>query len=480
LSSCKSGNLQRHFTTHHANIDQEFPKGTELCTHKLKTLKSQIQKKSQVFSEFTKHSQTVTLASYQVTWNIARAKKKTYCKGEFVKKFLADVISIVSLEDDNLKRTISDLQLLRRTVEHRISDINDAIESQLYSELQKSCDVQDKPQLAIFLWTVSDECVINEELLDIVPLKERTCGIDVKEALMAVVAKFWTFHCIIHQEQLVSETLNLDDIMNPVLEIVNFIHTKALNHRQFKMLIDELEDDLTLHRTVRWLSRGKVMLCFLELLDAVKLFMEEKHKDYPKLSDPQWLLSLWRWRLLLSLWLWRQNQQAFFHCWWRWELQVVSLQPNEDAGRRDSSHLEFNLLGQSHIGSQVIDHHGCRVHEGHWVEMLFPAFPTFPISGPQQVNKQWEVLPSPLRGTLEFWKTVPMDKYPNVKRAVLRLLSMFGSTCVCESFFSTLKHVKARQRSVLTGTHVKKLLRLASTEPDLNKIVDSKHCQKSH
>lgn len=35
-------------------------------------------------------------------------------------------------------------------------------------------------------------------------------------------------------------------------------------------------------------------------------------------------------------------------------------------------------------------------------------------------------------GTIEFWKTVPMEKYPHVKRAALKLLSMFGSTYVCE------------------------------------------------
>ncbi|KAK1877281.1 General transcription factor II-I repeat domain containing protein 2A [Dissostichus eleginoides] len=56
-------------------------------------------------------------------------------------------------------------------------------------------------------------------------------------------------------------------------------------------------------------------------------------------------------------------------------------------------------------------------------------------------------------GTLEFWKTVPIEKYPNVKRAALKLLSMFGSTYV-----------------------------LATTEykPDLRGIVQSKECQKSH
>ena len=30
--------------------------------------------------------------------------------------------------------------------------------------------------------------------------------------------------------------------------------------------------------------------------------------------------------------------------------------------------------------------------------------------------------------TTEFWKSVPMEKYPNIKRAAVKVLSMFGST----------------------------------------------------
>jgi len=54
---------------------------------------------------------------------------------------------------------------------------------------------------------------------------------------------------------------------------------------------------------------------------------------------------------------------------------------------------------------------------------------------------------------------------------------------VCESVFSTLKkHVYSKHRTVLTDTHVKELLRVATTEykPDLKRIVQGKECQKSH
>ncbi|CAL9692573.1 unnamed protein product [Knipowitschia caucasica] len=343
LAHFKASNLQRHFSSLHANFEQEYPKGTELRKSKLVTLKSQAEKQTQFFKKFTKHSETVTLASYQLALNIAQAKKP-YNEGEFVKKCLSDAVEILSPENDKLKLMISDVQLSRHTVERRISDINAAIETQLYSDLQEcayfsvaldeSCDIQDKPQLAIFARSVSNDCVIKEELLDIVPLKDRTRGIDVKETMMAAFAKahlpipkltaiatdgapamigsvnglvglckadqtfptFWNFHCIIHREQLVSKSLNLDNVMKPVMEMVNYIRTHALNHRQFRNLIAELDQglpgDLPLHCTVRWLSKGKVLSRFFELLDAVKMFMEEKNKDYPELSDLEWIMDL--------------------------------------------------------------------------------------------------------------------------------------------------------------------------------------------
>ena len=90
--------------------------------------------------------------------------------------------------------------------------------------------------------------------------------------------------------------------------------------------------------------------------------------------------------------------------------------------------------------------------------------------------------PALTEGATEFWKSMPMEKYPNIKRAALKVLSMFGSTYVCESVLSILNQVKSRHRPVLTDTHVKELLRVATTEykPDLKKIVKEKECQNFH
>ena len=183
LAHFKASNLLRHFSSLHANIDRKFPKGTELRKDEWMTLKSQAEERTQFFQKFMMHSETVTLASYQMAWNIARAKRP-YNEGEFVKKCLCDAVEILSPENNKLKRMVADVQLSRHTVEHRMSDINIFIELQLHFDLQvceyfivaldERCDIQDKPQLVIFARSVSNDSLIKEELLDIVPLKDRT------------------------------------------------------------------------------------------------------------------------------------------------------------------------------------------------------------------------------------------------------------------------------------------------------------------
>ncbi|XP_032406666.1 general transcription factor II-I repeat domain-containing protein 2-like [Xiphophorus hellerii] len=569
ISHYKASNLQRHFSTLHANIDKDFPKGTELRKQKLSTLKSQVKRQSQMFQQLTKRGEAVTLASYKVAWNIARAKKP-YNEGEFLKQCFVDLIDILAPDNKQLKDSITDLQMSRHTVETRISDINNALESDLHADLNacayfsvaldESCDIQDKPQLAIFVRMISEDCVVKEELLDIVPLKDRTRGTDVKEAMMEVFKTanmslekltaiatdgapsmigsvnglvglckgddlfpdFWNFHCIIHREQLVSKTLNLDHVMKPMMEIVNYIRTHALTHRQFKNLIADLDGDLPgdlpLHCAVRWLSRGKVVSRFLELLEPVKLFMAEKNKSYPQLSDPKWLMDL---AFLVDMLSHLDKLNL--------DLQG-KLKTLPDLTQSVFSFVNKVKLFKVHIQNGNLSHFpslrsaqqkaGIRMNMGQYVKMLAQLygsitsrFEDLQQKRPQiallidPFNAEADCLKSPLvtdeaaselemielreddrlksllkEGPVAFWRVVPTEKYPCVKRAALKLLSMFSSTYVCESLFSTLKHVKSKHRSVLTDTHVKELLRVATTEyqPDLQRITRNKRCQKSH
>ena len=51
--------------------------------------------------------------------------------------------------------------------------------------------------------------------------------------------------------------------------------------------------DLLLHTDVRWLSRGRFLERFRELLPEIKKFLKEvKDTDYVQLENEQWLLDL--------------------------------------------------------------------------------------------------------------------------------------------------------------------------------------------
>ncbi|CAM5073406.1 unnamed protein product [Eretmochelys imbricata] len=78
-------------------------------------------------------------------------------------------------------------------MESHISQISADVASKLQNNLknslafslvvEKSTDIQDKPQLAIFVRYVSVDVIVKEEMLNSVALKETTCSIDVKNAL---------------------------------------------------------------------------------------------------------------------------------------------------------------------------------------------------------------------------------------------------------------------------------------------------------
>ncbi|CAB4064545.1 unnamed protein product [Lepeophtheirus salmonis] len=108
--------------------------------------------------------------------------------------------------------------------------------------------------------------------------------------------KIVSYHCIIHQQAICAKVMRFDNVMTPVIKIINSIRAKAKQHRSFKLLLQKLsaeDSDLFLHTVVRWLSRRKKILHrFCSLLNKIKAFMESREEDTTLLSDAKWLLDL--------------------------------------------------------------------------------------------------------------------------------------------------------------------------------------------
>ena len=137
--------------------------------------------------------------------------------------------------------------------------------------IDESTDIQDNPQLAIFVRYVSSDLTIKKELLDLVAIRVTTRGVDIKNALDEALTRFYVplklvsvatdgapamagkrvglnglmkcdpnfpeflpTHCIIHREHLATKHFRYEDVIKTVLEIVNFIRVNGKNHRQFR------------------------------------------------------------------------------------------------------------------------------------------------------------------------------------------------------------------------------------------------------
>jgi hypothetical protein len=107
--------------------------------------------------------------------------------------------------------------------------------------------------------------------------------------------KFASYHCIIHQEVLCSKLVPFQDIIQTVTRVINSIRAASMQHRLFKLLLQEDGpefEDLITHTEVRWLSRGKVLEWFLNLLPQVKEFLLSRNEICLELEQKLWLMKL--------------------------------------------------------------------------------------------------------------------------------------------------------------------------------------------
>ena len=68
---------------------------------------------------------------------------------------------------------------------------------------------------------------------------------------------------------------------------------------------------------------------------------------------------------------------------------------------------------------------------------------------------------------------MPSEKFSELKKIAVRIISEFGSTYVSEPMFSRMKHIKSKNRCSISDGHLEHCLRLATTslEADIDFLV---------
>ena len=341
VAALKEYNIRLHYMQKHADKYDKFLLSSRL--EKIESLKKSLLAQQTIFTRVNKDVEGVVRASYAVSEIIAR-ELKCFTDGEFVMDCIKTVTEILCPERSEL---ISRISLSRATVPRRLDDMAENIEALLmicsdnfsvYSVcLDESTDEGDTAQLAIFVRGIDPYFNITEDLLDLCSMKGTTTGeqlfVELKSSLLkynlpfsklaglttdgapcmvgkskgvaGLVMKEVTIlglesdlilcHCIIHQENLCAKRLRMNNVMSVVVNTVNFIRSRALNHRQFKEFLIELDaeyGDVTYYSEVRWLSRGNCLRRFYNLLHEIQLFVELKGHHVPELQNDSWLMDL--------------------------------------------------------------------------------------------------------------------------------------------------------------------------------------------
>lgn len=345
-------------------------------------------------------------------------------------------------------------------------------------------------------------------------------------------SSFITFHCIIHQHALLGKVLKLDHVMKVVVEIVNFIRARALNHRQFRQLLEDVDaeyDDLVLHTDVRWLSRGKVLERFSSLLPAIKTFLATKGKPYEQLEDALYLMDLGFLTDITAhlneLNLKLQGSDKLVTDMFS---AVSSFARKLDVYQTDlsSRRMQYfpalkaqcqsnNIITDDEINTVVTKYYELLTNLATAFQERFSEFQELQpllnfvvnpfISDPGHVSRianQLQLLGQPVEMEIidlqenivlqqsikpgiaftQFWKLVPKDNFPLCHMLVSKIVAFFGSTYLCEKGFSLMKNLKSSSRSRLSNQHLQAQMRacLSPFSPELDKLSANMQIQKSH
>ncbi|XP_026475998.1 general transcription factor II-I repeat domain-containing protein 2B-like [Ctenocephalides felis] len=321
-------------------------------------------------------------------------------------------------------------------------------------------------------------------------------------------------HCMIHQESLCAKKLTLPHVTIPVIKLINFIKSRGLNHREFKEFLNNLESeygDVIFNTEVRWLSRTAMLKRVYDLKTEIELFAEKKEYAFPHFHDKEWmcdfafLIDITQHLNHLNVEL--QGKGQFIHNFYD-KIQCFECKLKlwrKHLLQNNVSHFPYLEKENANNTQKYIQYVDILINEFQLrffkmlrtekIAMSIKMFSSpFNIDVDEvQANCQMEIINLQNNSEMKnvffsvnienFYKFhISSEKFPCLKKNAMKMMSLFGSTYVCEQLFSTMKFVKNDHRSNLGDTRLESCLRVATSSipADIDQIVSKKQCQISH
>ncbi|KAM6156733.1 general transcription factor II-I repeat domain-containing protein 2B-like isoform 1-T1 [Erethizon dorsatum] len=299
-----------------------------------------------------------------------------------------------------------------------------------------------------------------------------------KVAMLCKGSDLMSVCCIIHPESLCAQKLKMDHVMDVVVSSVNWVCSRGLNHSEFTTLLYELDSQygsLLYHTAIKWLSRGLVLKRFFESLEEIDNFLSSRGKPVPQLSSRDWirdlafLVDVTTHLNILNISLQGHSQmvtqmydliRAFVAklCLWETHLarnNLAHFPTLKSVSRNESDGLNYIpriAELKSEFQKRLSDF---KLYEA---ELMLFSSPFATKIDSVREELQLEVIDlqcnTALRakydkvGVPEFYKYL-WSSYPRYRSHCARILSMFGSTYICEQLFSIMKLSQTKDGSQL-------------------------------
>lgn len=389
-------------------------------------------------------------------------------------------------------------------------------------QLYESTDVANAAELLVYIRFISQEMFV-EEILFCKALESRTTGKEIFQVLDGYINSNgldWSrcvgvcsdgaaamtgknsgvtalikqkapnaafTHCMLHREALLAKRLDdeLNQVLQDIIQVVNFIKARPLKHRLFALLCKEMGarfDGLLLHSNVRWLSRGAVLNRVYELRREVAEFLvSEKHQLADRFTNAAWILKLaYMADIFCHLNVLNQSMQGHdtYIVHMQDQVRAFSLKITLWSNKLKEGITEmFPLLHQELLSSggeldtisPLIQSH--LEHLQGYFRDYFPDLdsthlnwvrnPFAPDVGScLDLKSQEELIEMTTSWDLKmkfealslsnYWMYVRND-FPILAESALKCLLPFATTYLCESGFSTLKVLKTKQSTSKCG-----------------------------
>ncbi|GAA6092455.1 general transcription factor II-I repeat domain-containing protein 2 [Tachysurus ichikawai] len=221
--------------------------------------------------------------------------------------------------------------------------------------------------------------------------------------------------------------------------VINTFTPKPCATASFKFLLDIQAEygDVVYHNNVRWLSRGYVLQRFYCLRKEIGQFLEKKGQLMPELSDPVWLADF-----------------GFL-------VDMI----------RHLNALNTSLQGQNAVISQLysnIKTFGIKLQL--FQRHLLQTQPN-ELQCDAECRSQYQQLL-----LVDFYRRLDKGRFQEIRTFAKTMLSLFGSTYLCEKTFSVMNFNKNRVRTRLSDSHLRDILHIKTTffEPDLSYLLQSR------